>query len=311
MGYFMKRLFLFAGYDRDGIVDDSLLWYLKSLSGLGDIVFVMDNDATDVEIEKVRQIPNVLYANAVRHGEYDFGSYKRAYIWARDNKLLEKYDWVYLVNDSVYGPLHSLEPLLLRLESNGAELTGMAEYQDCNTPTHIQSWFVGLNQKIVCTELFDSFIQSVSKENSKANIINKYEVCLSRRLLRSGFSMYAIMYNNSETKHVMYDCPTQALNSGVPFIKKRAISILEGLYNLYSHTDDYSVVDAIAENMARCNIKMPSDRKYKKVFRMTLFSIPILTIYKKNRFVEYKFYMFDVIPILKFAVNKDKQAKQV
>ena len=44
----MKRLFLFAGYDRDGIVDDSLLWYLKSLSGLGDIVFVMDNDATDV-----------------------------------------------------------------------------------------------------------------------------------------------------------------------------------------------------------------------------------------------------------------------
>ena len=90
MGYFMKRLFLFAGYDRDGIVDDSLLWYLKSLSGLGDIVFVMDNDATDVEIEKVRQIPNVLYANAVRHGEYDFGSYKRAYIWARDNKLLEK-----------------------------------------------------------------------------------------------------------------------------------------------------------------------------------------------------------------------------
>ena len=51
-----KRLFLFAGYDKDGIVDDTLIYYLSELSKLGDIVFVMDNDASETELNKIKQI---------------------------------------------------------------------------------------------------------------------------------------------------------------------------------------------------------------------------------------------------------------
>ena len=36
-----KRLFLFAGFDRDNIVDDTLIYYIQALSKLGDIIFVM------------------------------------------------------------------------------------------------------------------------------------------------------------------------------------------------------------------------------------------------------------------------------
>lgn len=301
----MKRLFLFAGYDKDAIIDDSLLYYLNHLSGLGDIVFVMDSDASETELAKVKQIPNVLYATAQKHGEYDFGSYKRAYIWARDNNILKNYDWIYLANDSVYGPLHSLAPLLQQLESSGADLTGMTEFQDKNTPTHIQSWFVGLSQQVVSTDVFDKFISSVGKEKSKADIICKYEVGMSRRLIRAGFKMTALMFNNSETIHIMYDTPAKALNLGVPFIKKRAISALEGIYNLYSHTDDFKLVDAIVENMTRNNIKIPiPDEKYKKIFRFTFLSIPVVTICKKGRFAEYKIYVFDRIPVMKVNLHK-------
>lgn len=31
----VKRLFLFAGYDKDNIIDDTLVWYLNELSKLG------------------------------------------------------------------------------------------------------------------------------------------------------------------------------------------------------------------------------------------------------------------------------------
>lgn len=305
-----KRLFLFAGYDRDGIVDETLTYYLTALSKLGDIVFVMDNDTNDAELKKIKQIPNVLYAHAQRHNEYDFGSYKRAYIWARDNNILKKYDWIYLVNDSVYGPLNSLTPLLEILESHGAELTGMTEYQDKNTPSHIQSWFVGLKQSIFLDPLFDSFMLDISKESNKADIICKYEVGMSRRLLRKGFQMFALMYNNSETEHIMYDTPNKALNQGIPFIKKRGISKLEGIYNLYPHTDDVKLVDYIVENMKRNNIRMPDiddknkNYKYRKNFRLTLFGIPIVTIYRKKRFVEYKVCLFDRVPLIKINLHK-------
>ena len=101
-----KRLFLFAGYDKQCVIDDALIYYVSNLARFGDIILYMDCDAKKSEINKVKKY--CLYANATRHGEYDFGSYRRAYIWARDNDILKNYDVVYLVNDSVFGPLQNI-----------------------------------------------------------------------------------------------------------------------------------------------------------------------------------------------------------
>ena len=85
-----KRLFIFASYDKDSIIDNTLLHYLRALSELGDIVFTMDNDTQESEMKKLSDIPHILHATAVRHNEYDFGSYKRGYMWAHENKILDK-----------------------------------------------------------------------------------------------------------------------------------------------------------------------------------------------------------------------------
>ena len=76
-----KRLFLFAGYDKDGIVDKTLMHYLHSLSALGDIIFVMDCDASDTELAKLSEIPNIIHISAARHNEYDFGSFEPIKQW--------------------------------------------------------------------------------------------------------------------------------------------------------------------------------------------------------------------------------------
>ena len=73
----MKRLFLFAFYDPQGVVGEAALRYLEALQPLGDIVLATDCDLQPGEAEKLA--PWVLSFTAARHGEYDFGSYKRAY----------------------------------------------------------------------------------------------------------------------------------------------------------------------------------------------------------------------------------------
>ena len=166
----MKRLFLFASYDKFKRVDATLTYYLNSLAKLGDIVFVSDTDLPKDELTKITEIPNVLYASAVRHGEYDFGSYKRGYIWARDNKLLKKYDWVYLVNDSVLGPFANLESSIDKMESSGADLTGMVS---AGTPRHVHSYFVGLSRQVGQSDFFDTFICNVRPQPNKSLIILK------------------------------------------------------------------------------------------------------------------------------------------
>ena len=300
-----KRLFIFAGYDRDNIVDATLIYYLKSLSELGDIVFTMDNDLSDSELHKISQIPNVLHASAMRHGEYDFGSYKRGYIWARDKKILDKYDWVYLVNDSVLGPLFDLETILKDLESRGVDFTGMTTWGGKNISVHIQSWFVGLSAKIFKAEFFDNFITNVRHQTEKMDVVYRYELGLSNLILKRGFKHYVIFEHGGG---IVYMKPYDGLLNGVPFIKKMALSNLNGIDLLYSYNNEI-LVEHIINYAARHKIDLKqkqSEDPYTKIFRLNLFALPLVSLKSKFEYgyKQYKLYLFDKLPLIKFIIKK-------
>ena len=302
----MKRLFLFASYDKDRIIDDSLLYYLRRLSELGDIVFVMDSDAPSSELEKLSDIPNIIYAHAARHGEYDFGSYKRGYIWARDNKKLKKYDWLYLVNDSVYGPLSDLGPMLDKLESSGADITGPVGNSDNIIPFHIQSWFVGLARGAFCAPWFDAFLGGVVAHADKQDIVLHYEVSLTQTALRNGASAYAIL---PDAGRAMYSDIFNALRAGVPFVKCAALSNNPpNPRYLMPYTSDKQIIEEIYSQLRALGISWPSGDirfDYSRSFRLTLFGIPLLTIYRKtlHRQTDYKVCLFDRFAVLKVSRN--------
>ena len=310
-----KRLFLFAGYDKQGIVDASLMHYLSSLSRLGDIVFVMDNDSTASEIDKVKQIPNVLYANAQRHGEYDFGSYKRAYAWADANGLMEKYDWIYLVNDSVYGPLFDIKDILVDLESRGADLTGMIDLVNNRTPYQVQSWFLGLSQRVANSDFIREFMKNISAQVEKQLIVLKYEVGLSQLILRHGYKISTyISGENSDVSHRMYGLPLEILKAGVPFVKKNGLYKMPGLQYMYPYTSDL-FVDNLYHSALRTGVALPAPERpahappvYKKIYRLTLWSVPLLTIRRQDYYDSdlkcYKAYLFDAIPLVKVFRHK-------
>ena len=290
----IKRLFLFAGFDKDNIVDDTVVYYVNSLAKLGDVIFVMDNDLSKSEIKKISDIPNVLYATGIRHNEYDFGSYKRAYLWAKEQNILNKYDWVYLVNDSVYGPLYNLNPILTNLESSDANLVGMTANHDDSTPWHVQSWFVGVDKSVFSTEFFDNFMQKITRIPHKTSLVLKYEVGLSWLIIRNGFKAQVVLETQNNN---VYDDPRSVLIHGVPFVKKAAASKLRKLYFLYPHLDDEVLLDYIAAHMQRHNVKMVKD-SYRDIYELRFFGIPLVRITgKRPRY--YKVYLFGVIPILK------------
>lgn len=303
-----KRLFIFASYDKDGIIDPTLLHYLNALSELGDIVFTMDNDISDAELSKVTAIHNVLHATATRHGEYDFGSYKRGYIWAHDNKILEKYDWVYLVNDSVYGPLFDLKPAVEKLESNGTDLTGLVSSEINKFPPHVQSWFVGLSKKIFIADFFEEFITNVSHQAHKALIVLKYEVRMSRLIIDHGYKMSVIF---SDPDAIIYRDANPVLNAGVPFVKKATMKSCEIIEFLNPYTTG-KFVDDILNYAIRHNCNKSMIGKYIKIFRFALLGLPLLSVFRrdseyKNGIIDYKVKLFDRIAIAKFSITKLKK----
>ncbi|MBO4626180.1 MAG: DUF616 domain-containing protein [Alphaproteobacteria bacterium] len=207
-----KRLFLFAGYDPDGIIDNTLVYYLDTLSQLGDIVLVMDCDVADKS--KLKNIKNLIHVSTSRHGEYDFGSYKRAFQWASKNQILDKYDWVYLINDSCY-LLSSPEKMMLWLENCGRKIVGAIE--NTQWEHHLQSYFIGLSPEIFMTKWFAGFLDSIRPEEKNALVLH-YEAGLSKLALDNGFSFGA--YTSRLPNARSFDCKDRF----IPLLKKNIIT---------------------------------------------------------------------------------------
>ena len=231
------RLFLFAGYDRNGIVDDALVLYVQQLNKFGDIVFCMDCDTKKSEIKKIEKF--CIHTMAARHGEYDFGSYKRAYIYARDNKLLEKYDYIYLVNDSVFGPTLDMTNVFNKMESSNTDACGMVISKH-KTHEFMESWFIRLNKKIFTSAWFAKFISSVTKLSDKTSVTIQYEHGLTNLIIEhnctiSGvYTIYGRYTYNNTTRLFLRECP---------IIKKASFSRHNGAIGgqikyILRHTDD-------------------------------------------------------------------------
>ncbi|MBQ8294609.1 MAG: hypothetical protein IJX89_04465 [Alphaproteobacteria bacterium] len=213
-----KRLFLFAAYDKMGHIDDALIYYTHALSAFGDIVLYMDTDATNSELEKLQT--NTLYAAATRHGEYDFGSYKRAYLWATKNINLADYDYVYLVNDSVYGPLYPLTRYFDAMENMGHDAFGIVKNPHKQHP-HIQSWFIGTKPSVFLSDWFDEFMRSITKLKNKGEITRLYEQGFSKCVLENNMTwdcLYSIPGRG------VYNKIKKLYRRGMPFMKKVAFT---------------------------------------------------------------------------------------
>ncbi len=213
-----RRLFLVAGYDAKNCIDDTLIYMLGKLSACGDIILVVDSDCSPRDIERAR--PYTIYATATRHGEYDFGSYKRAYIYAADNNLLNKYDFVYLVNDSVYGPTYDICRVLERMESGAWDAFGIVKKRHKHHP-HIQSWFIGCRKSVFLSTWFDDFMRRITHQNNKGAITSLYENGFTHELINRNISWGALW---TVRRHNVYNKIEKLYKSGMPFIKKSAIT---------------------------------------------------------------------------------------
>lgn len=211
-----KRLFLFAGYDASGVIDGSMIYYVRALSKLGDVIVCTDCDCTNSEIKKIEKY--TIGTISGRHGEYDFGSYKRAYMYAREARILPQYDYVYLVNDSVYGPLQPLAQYLLKMESFGTDAFGMVCNPHREHP-HIQSWFIGCGRNVFLSDWFDTFITSVKQVADKGAVTKLYEQGFTRELVAHNCT-WKCMFTISGRD--IYNNVKQLYLRGLPFFKKNA-----------------------------------------------------------------------------------------
>ena len=204
--YRNKTAVIFAMFNKDSILLENTITYLHELRKYSDfIVVVSDCPMLKTEIDKLSPVANAYIIK--RHNEYDFGSYKRGFLFLKNLNVLQNVDNLILCNDSiVYNTNVSIKPLIegakskdfygLTINKNGYS-KNLVYGEDI---PHIQSYFLSISKNIFSKKFFLKFIKSIKKENKKGRIIYKYEQGLSRVITANGFEMnsfYPIRENNS------------------------------------------------------------------------------------------------------------------
>lgn len=215
-----RNLCLFAHFDAHNRVEPYVLRYVDAIESCGfDVVFITASGITDSDATSLRRS----CCDIIRRGNggLDFGSWGEGHArYGRDfaGELL-------LANDSVYGPIGDLSFALDRLRAMPGDIRGMVE--SLQDEQHIQSWFILLSPRAHQSSAFREVMTQNFTALSKAEIITRGEIGLSKRLRAAGFTSAALF----SLAHRVHDGGIVCYNPmhhvwreiieifGIPFIK--------------------------------------------------------------------------------------------
>lgn len=238
----MKILAVFAGYDKDNIIDDYVVYYIKEFKKIADIIYVSDCNMLDNELNKISE--HCIHLINGHHGEYDFGSYKRGYLYAKENNILQTYDKIIFCNDSCYGPLFNLDNILNKMKDynfGGLYISKDLKIAEYN---YITSFFIIIDKTIFNTPFFNNFISEIKKEEDKMDIIKKYEFGLSKLMIDNNIELKALFNDNGEFNRPYFN-PLSLIEEGYPFLKKH---VLEKKITVPLNIDELKKIIKIIKN---------------------------------------------------------------
>ena len=287
----MRRAVVFAHYDKDNLIDDYVVYYVSALKKAGcDVVFVSCKELAQTELEKLNGL--VIHTITENHDEYDFGSYKRGFLYLEPK--LSEYDELIFANDSCYGPLYPISEVFAEMEKKNCDFWGITKNNFGYIKqfkhyfvrrTHIQSYFIAFKNNIFTQEFFANFINSIKHEQEKRDIIINYEIGLSELLIKQGYKFAVLVnaYNRINNASVLkwrqlilrYKMPF--FKCSLPRLANRNIMTVEGYQDVIKEVSNYPC-KLIVNNINRTYIAKPNPYSapifFKRIFWNLVTELP-------------------------------------
>lgn len=183
-----RKVAVFVHFDLAGELQPYLLPYLRALHEHGfDTVFVT-NSGRLAKAARTALEPICAAILVRRNIGYDFGAMRDGLRHA--NAQPATTDLLLVLNDSVYGPLSDIGPMLDRIDLTHADVWGATEsYQN---RYHLQSFFIAVGPAALASKAWTSFWKSVRPVRNKLWVIFHYEVGMTRAMLKHGLRCAAL-----------------------------------------------------------------------------------------------------------------------
>lgn len=237
-----KRLAIYFFYDRRGIVDRYVPYFLDDLSkNVTEIFIVCNGKLTDEGKKILEQYGKVL----VRENRgFDVWAYKTAletYGW--DNLI--NYDEIILLNNTIMGPIYPFSETFEKMDKKDLDFWGLTEYFKIKgdpfgyspygyLPDHIQSHWIACRRSLVSSKDFQEYWENMSMIEDYAQAVGKHESIFTKVFADKGYKWDVSVDCEDLRNYSGYPlmmCPRKVLEEKrCPVFKKRSFFHMESDY---------------------------------------------------------------------------------
>lgn len=261
----MKRLCIFSIYDKDGIIDKYIYYYLLELKRISKIIIVINGYVNEDGVKKLNNITEKIYIR-INEG-FDAGAYKDCMFNYIGIEKLRGYDELILANDTCFGPFKSLDSIFVEMDERKCDFWGMKK-DYYGFATDIQSWFFVFKKNIINDNEFYRYWENNIDEHETQleQIYWTFERGLYRKLKKLGYKPDVYIHEDSNY-NIDERCSSYfGLLKGTIFIKKK---IFDDRY--YSKSNVYMSLKYIEKSYSYpisliCEV---AKRKYNKIINIS------------------------------------------
>ncbi|MCI8936458.1 MAG: hypothetical protein HFI44_06295 [Lachnospiraceae bacterium] len=233
----MKRLCIYLTYDKQGIVDSYIEYMLRELKTISDRLIVVCNQPQIVSGEHFLKCADYIYYR--ENIGFDAGGFKDALCEYFGWNQVWEYDELVLVNDSFFGPFRPMREIFDEMNQREADFWGLTMHKEYTnlegtrfTPEHVQSFFLVFRNKLLHSDLFKEFWESMPYYQSFSEAIEKYEKRLTKFFHDAGYT-YACHADTraNDTDNIINNfnqfimIPNELVQKrSFPFLKKQQIA---------------------------------------------------------------------------------------
>lgn len=217
-----SKVAIVASWTPTPVMSRSLSQYLFELEEIGFPSLVVNASGLGEDLVWPHGKPNSTVIATRPNVGYDFGSWADA---LDHFPGIRGFDEVLLTNDSMVGPFEPLTEISEAMEDSGADLFALTENQQHGR--HMQSFFVNFRGGILEERPWRNFFADVQQKASKDDIVQTYELGLTRTAQRYGYS-WSVMFTTEVLEggggNPTFERWRLLLDRGVPMVKRSLVT---------------------------------------------------------------------------------------
>lgn len=244
----VKRLGIYAFYDKDGIVDDYVIRFVKSFTSVTERTIVVSNGTLTKEGSKALKKLGCELLIRENKGFDAWGV--RTGLFHVGFDTLGEYDEILIANNTVFGPIYDLSVMLNEMASRDLDFWGCSAHPGFATsdpygsnpygyvPEHVQSYFYAVRRPLVLDECFRSFWEKLPELPDYSRAVGLYETFMTKYFSDDGFLWDVYMPREEYydmTDNPLITMPAESVKKWkCPFVKRRAFFQDYDYYSTYT-----------------------------------------------------------------------------